>query len=209
MRFDANAGVTPQVLEQVLGHTDTPSHLPTFVAYNPLRCFVEVMAPDTYAGGDLVVTVLDRGAPVPLMRYRTGDSAQFVDPARIAAILGTRKAQSRTSVFPVIALHGRTKDRLPSGWHVDEFKDALYRRREIARQLTGAFRLSYQEGALHWDVQLARDSVADPAVMNTALGNVLSGTAAREVPKVASHRYHQFPHGQALDYERKFAYWRG
>jgi phenylacetate-CoA ligase len=199
----------PRILEQLLGRAGDSLPLPTFLAYNPLGTFVEVIAPDTHARGDLVVTVLDRVAPVPLMRYRTGDSAQFVDAAEVAGILGGGNASSKTSAFPMIALHGRTKDRLPSGWHVDEFKDALYRRREVARQLSGAFRLSYEEGALRWDVQLARDGVADPAEMSTRLRDALSSPADRALPTVVSHSYDRFPYGQTLDYERKFGYWRG
>jgi phenylacetate-CoA ligase len=198
----------PDVLERLLGRADALSSLPTFVAYNPLRCFVEVVAQDQYASGDLLVTVLDRGAPVPLMRYRTGDCAQFIDPARIAAALDAGDSPSKPSVFPVIAFHGRRKDRLPSGWHVDQFKDALYKRREIARQLTGAFRLSHPQEALHWDVQLARDSVANPAEMATTLRDALSCPGDREFPTVACHPYDRFPYGRTLDYERKFVYWQ-
>ena len=198
----------PRVLARLLGRPDAPSPLPTFFAYNPLHCFVEVVAPDSHASGDLVVTVLDRGAPVPLMRYRTGDCAQFVDPARIAGVLESGEFYSKSSVLPVIALHGRRKDHLPSGWHVDQFKDALYGRREIARQLTGAFRLSRQQEALQWDVQLARGSSADPAAMAAALRGTLACPADRTCPAIVGHPYDQFPHGRTLDYERKFVYWQ-
>nr|AEQ20394.1 coenzyme F390 synthetase [uncultured bacterium CSL11] len=197
----------PRTLERLLGN-GTRSALPTFLVYNPLHLFVEVISDRQNAAGDLVVTVLDRSAPVPLMRYRIGDRAQIVDPARIAAVLGDSRSSRQLSSFPMIALHGRSDDELPSGWHVDNFKDALYTRRELARHLTGAFRVSPREKALQWEVQLARDSTADPSETAIALGAALPPASGREIPRVVCYRYDQFEYGRTLDYERKFVYWQ-
>ncbi len=194
---------------QLLGLTVPSAPLPTFLAYNPLRTFVEIVAPDQHGTGDLLVTMLDRRAPIPLMRYKTGDRAQRIDPTKLAATLDAGNPSIKSSAFPIIALHGRAKDFLPSGWHVDNFKDALYQRRDVARQMSGAFRLSQRAEALHWEVQLTRDSEASPAEMASALRAGLPSLSGREPPTVACHPYDQFQYGRTLDYERKFVYWQG
>jgi phenylacetate-CoA ligase len=198
----------PSVLEHLLGPSDPLAPVPTFLAYNPLRSFVEIASPDRHGRGELLVTVLDASAPIPLIRYRTGDRVQAVDAARIAAVLDTTTSRIG-SVLPVIALHGRAKDRLPSGWHVDNFKDCLYRRRDIARQLTGAFRVSQRRETLHCDVQLASDSKANPVEVASALQADLPCRGGEAAPSVECFGFGTFPYGQTLDYERKFVYWAG
>lgn len=195
-------------LARLLGHDDddVSGPLPTILAFNPLRTFVEIHAPDRLGCGDLLVSVLDPTAVIPLMRYKTGDRAILLAPARVAGMLGA----GLRAPFPMIALHGRAKDIISPGWHVDVFKDALYRRHDLAKHLTGAFRLSRGGDVLQWELQLVRDSEADPAALAAALADQLP--VRPEDPsgiRIVCHPYRLFPYGQTLDYERKFVYWAG
>lgn len=192
-------------LVRLLGH-DNADVLPTFFVYNPLRTHVEIHSPDGKGCGDLIVSMLDMKAVIPLMRYKTGDRAALLDSARVADLLG---AGMRVPSLPMIALLGRAKDVISPAWHVDFFKDALYRRREIARHLTGAFRLSRSQGALRWELQLNKENMADPADMASALKAVVANRHGNESLEVACHAYALFPYGQTLDFERKFIYWPG
>lgn len=192
-------------LARLLGNDDAAGPLPTFLAFNPLRTFVEVNAPDRTGCGDLLVSVLDQTAVIPLMRYKTGDRATLIDPSRIAGMPGI----GRPAPFPVIALHGREKDLIAPGWHVDSFKDALYRRRDVARHLTGAFRVSRQQGGLQWELQLVRGCEADQEGIASALEALVPGRKGDDNLAVVCHAYHLFPYGQTLDFERKFSYWLG
>jgi phenylacetate-CoA ligase len=197
------------ILAELLGPASAGAPLPTFLAFNPLRSFVEVIAADSDGNGDLVVSVLDPTNPLPLMRYKTGDRAKLIDPERIQEI--GRKVQGglRGPSLPVIALHGRSKDYLPGGWHVDTFKDALYRQRHLARQVTGAFRLSQLQDELLWEVQLRQESDARPDALASSLRACVSLSDSQTQPKVICHQYDDFPYGRTLDYERKFVYWPG
>jgi len=194
-------------LTELLGHQFDPDSalapLPTFLAFNPLRTFVEINAPDEDGCGDLLVSMLGPTVAIPLMRYKTGDRATRIDPARLAAMAGIGKP----GPFPVIALQGRAKDVIAPGWHVDTFKDALYRRRDIARHLTGAFRLSRLDGGLQWELQLVRGCEADPGEIALALKDCLSGRQGGEKLAINCYPYALFPYGQTLDHERKFVYW--
>lgn len=195
-------------LTRLLGHKfehdGMADPLPTFLAFNPLRTFVEINAPDRDGWGDLLISMLAPTAAIPLLRYKTGDRAMLIDPARIAGIGDTGKA----GPFPVIALQGRAKDVIAPGWHVDTFKDALYRRRDVARHLTGAFRVSRLEGTLQWELQLVGGSQADPAEIASSLKACVPGRQGNDIA-IICYAYHRFPYGQTLDHERKFVYWTG
>lgn len=192
-------------LVRLLGREGVTGSLPTLMVFNPLRTYVEILDPDAHGCGDLVVSMLDPTTVVPLMRYKTGDRATLVDPARVTSVLG----DGRRMPFPVIALQGRAKDILAPGLHVDMFKDALYSRRELANELTGAFRLSHFETGIRWELQLIRESTADPAETAQALSEVFSEKHNGTRYSVLCYPYVLFPYGQSIDYERKFIYWPG
>jgi phenylacetate-CoA ligase len=202
---------SPQFLAELCGMQTLRVALPTFLSFNPLRTFVEVIAPDANGIGDLVVTVMDSKTPVPLIRYRTGDRASLIDHARLVKCMASHAVKSPRPKLPVIALHGRAKDVLPGGWHVDMFKEALYRQADIARCLSGAFRVSRCGDGLLFEVQLGRDIAADCAWVAASLNACLEGIAAGRAMQVSvkGFDYRDFPYGQTVDYERKFTYWTG
>jgi phenylacetate-CoA ligase len=202
---------SPQFLADLCGGHSTTAVLPTFLSFNPLRTFVEVIAPDANGVGDLVVTVMDIKTPIPLMRYRTGDRAALIDHARLAECMAGHGMQSAVPALPIIALHGRAKDSLSDGWHVDMFKDALYRQPDVARHLSGAFRISVRGDRLLWEVQLGRDALFDCASVESSLHTALEiARPGRDMlVSVTCFEYPNFPHGQSIDYERKFTYWAG
>lgn len=192
-------------LVRLLGH-DNAGVLPTFFVYNPLRTYVEVHSPDSRGCGDLIVSMLDAKAVIPLMRYKTGDRATLLDPTRVAGLLG---ADMQVPALPMVAILGRAKDVISPQWHVDFFKDVLYRRRDIARQLTGAFRLTRSQNAMRWELQLNRESKADSGNIASALMAEIGDRSGDGGIEVTCYTYQSFPYGQALDFERKFIYWEG
>lgn len=192
-------------LIRLLDQETVAGSLPTFLVFNPLRAFVEVHSPNPSGCGDLIVSMLDPTAVIPLMRYKTGDRATLLDPIRVAEVLRADKPPP----FPMIALQGRAKDAISTDWHVDNFKDALYRRRDVARNVTGAFRLSRSQEALRWELQLVRECKADHGEIASALKAAISDCQGKNKLEVVCHEFQHFPFGQTLDYERKFNYWLG
>jgi phenylacetate-CoA ligase len=189
----------------LLGHDEDTGSLPTFMVFNPLRTFVEILDPDHHGCGDLVVSMLDPTTVIPLMRYKTGDRATLLEPVRVAEVLGP----GRRMPFPVIALQGRAKDIVAPGLHVDVFKDALYRSRETARDLTGAFRLSRTRDGLRWELQLVRECTTNPAMVEALLKEGIPQRIGKDQVSVLCHPFKDFPYAMTLDYERKLAYWAG
>jgi phenylacetate-CoA ligase len=192
----------PELSKNLTGQDSAVSPAPTFMVFNPLRTFVEVIDPDEHGVGDLVVTVMDEKAPVPLMRYATGDRLQFIDRQRLAALAPVLPLPSA----PVVALHGRAKDRLPGGGHVDLFKEAIYSDPLIARHLSGAHHISLCGDRLLWEIQSVRDISIEESTVVERLQTLLSSKLLGTVVEVHALRYDQFPYGKTIDYERKFDY---
>jgi len=193
----------PGLSRKLTGVDRAVSPAPTFMVFNPLRTFVEVVKPDAHGIGELVVTVMDGQAPIPLMRYATGDRMQFIDRAVVES------TGLALPPFPIVALHGRDKDRLPEGGHVDLFKEALYRDPAIARSLTGAHFLQRVEEGWVWKVQQNAFGEASPSETSDRLSACLPTTLAEKMRlriEVAGRDAKDF--SNSLDYERKFLYLR-
>lgn len=197
----------PALLEKLTGLDSAVSQTLTFMVFNPLRTFVEVVNQDDQGIGDLIVTVMDESAPIPLMRYATGDRAQKLPKARLDAASSLLASGCRPLGTPLILLLGRGRDRLLGGIHVDHFKAALYGDPEIAKCVSGAHRIVQDEVGLRWEVQARRVFADDP----NSLSERLKSVAARMMPvhplTVQVKAYDQFPHELSIDYERKFVYW--
>lgn len=190
------------LLGNLFGEGLASSTLPTFLTYSPLRIYVEIVDQDNFGIGDLVITVLDSNATIPMIRYKTGDRAAKID---------FRALESNLSAFeltepklPIIALFGRAKDLLPNGDHVDHYKAAMYRSAEIADCLAGAFRLTLADQCVKWDVQLTKNFDGDSEAIEASLFAAADGESRDLIVNCFS--YEKFPHGQTIDYERKFVY---
>ena len=196
----------PALSKKLTGTDCAVAPAPTFFVFNPLRTFVEVINPDAQGVGDLVVTVMDKTAPVPLMRYSTGDRMQFISSATLRAAAADVPGGLALPSLPVIALHGRASDRLPDGGHIDLFKAALYRHPEIARHLSGAHRISIEPDAMRWEVQAVRDTPANLYELASSLLRALPPRSGHPL-NVLCMPYDDFSYSKTIDYERKFVYW--
>lgn len=197
----------PQLRERLLGPTSASMPVPTFMVYSPLRTSVEILYADDDGNGDLVVTLLDPIVPLPLLRYQTGDRARFVSPTQLKQLAEAIAPGFLPPALPLIALHGRSKDQLPGGGHVDTFKEALYGSPAIARQLSGAHRISGAANELGWQVQAARGAERNLPELASRLGQEIASRLPGTQLTVTCMAYDEFPHGKTIDYERKFVYW--
>ncbi|MBA3033090.1 MAG: hypothetical protein KKF85_07800 [Gammaproteobacteria bacterium] len=196
----------PALLEKLTGVDPAVSPAPTFLVYNPLRTFIEVINPDAHGVGDLVVTVMDKAAPIPLMRYKTGDRMQLIAPATLSEVAAAVPGGLALPTLPLISLHGRATDQLPGGGHVDLFKEALYRNPAMACHLSGAHRISIESDGIRWEVQAVSDTTADLADLANSLQLDLTPRFCSTL-QVICHAYVDFPYSKTIDYERKFLYW--
>ena len=186
--------------------------LPSWFCFNPLRSYVEIVEPGPDGVGDLVITMLDREAPVPMIRYRTGDRARWLTEEDREPLQDAEREALAAVPFPMLAMLGRARDQVDSHWHVDQFKALLYRRPALADQLSGAFRVLPIADGLRLDVQLAQCASRPPEAVGADLAELIAESAARRAvpaPELCCFAYAEFPHGMGLDYERKFRYFPG
>ena len=198
----------PELLQPALGRWPgrTP---PLLFVYDPLRLFVEIHEPDAEGFGALTLSTLEPSLVLPLLRYRTGDRAKVIDRTALvdalqAAALGTHALPP----LPMIAVAGRTDDRLPDGRTLLDVKDALYRDPELADQLSGAFRIEPGEAqaGCHIHVQAAADWAGDEAELRAQVGTHLPKSQSAQADVINVWRHATFPFARRLDYERKLDY---
>ena len=196
-------------LRRAAHRADRDAVLASYFCFNPLRCFVEIVSTDAQGVGDLVVTMLDQESPVPMIRYRTGDRARWLVDEDLSVLTDRGREAIGRLPFPIVAMLGREHDQIGADWHVDHFKAMLYRDRDIAGQLSGAFRVEEERGELGWNVQLRRGAQRAREEVEAALIALVGAMAERRgfrKPRVCCFEYADFPHGMGLDYERKFRY---
>ena len=183
---------------------DTPGACPEIMQYHPEHVYAETVADET-GSPELVVSMLDPALKIPLMRYNTGDVVQMMGHDDLRQILQDFGQTALLPAFnlPVAFVWGRKQwVATPGGSRIspDEVKEALYREFDIARDLTGNFRLS-QEGLL---IQLKQGAQA-PSDARDRLSVHLQHYIGAQVD-VTLVPYDQFPHGLEHSYDKKNRY---
>lgn len=205
IRLRRQAHANPVFFEALFGMDPATSVLPMLFVYNPLRTHVESVGTNASGYGDLTISMTDPEAPLPLLRYQTGDIARILSPQdidRACEIAGLQLPGKMP--LPIIAMQGRAKDCLPDGTHAGQYKDALYVHQDIAMKLTGAFRLEFADGKILVHVQL-RPGFEGNEDLRSRLAVEFPGNV--DPNQVRVWNYLQFPYGMTLDYERKFTYY--
>jgi len=205
IRLRRLAHTRPDFFEALFGLTPKAAPLPVIFVYNPLRSHVEILDANEDGYGQLTITMTDSQAPLPLIRYQTGDCARLLSQAHIDNACRQTGIEFKERLnLPVIALKGRNKDELPDGTHIGQYKDALYAHHDIAIKLTGAFRVEYENNSPLVHIQLRRGYDIGNGEIQQRLAAAFPGSISPE--KLTFWIYEQFPYGMTIDYERKFTY---
>ena len=197
----------PALFHSLFGLNPDNDPMPMLFAYNPLRSHVETLNTDGNHFGELTISMTDTEAPLPLLRYQTGDIARLLTHDRIDTALtacGCAPLNQPRAAFPLIAITGRDKEELPDGFNVNRFKDGLYADPHLADDISGAFRIEYDDHKIHLHIQ-ARRGARLPAEARERFARNLPGALSPE--QITLHDFDSFPFGMNLDYERKFTYY--
>jgi phenylacetate-coenzyme A ligase PaaK-like adenylate-forming protein len=162
--------------------------------------------------GELCVTALDSRRIIPLVRYRTGDEVRLFSPLEVKKIFieaGLSESMNRFRGLPVVAVRGRApRLTLSSGERisVNEIKETMFRDHEIARCVSGNFRLEQagpgQETRLL--IQLS-EWYGKPGHMGKRVREKLREFLPRAI-SVSCFPFRDFPYGFGHDFERKNRY---
>lgn len=183
-----------------------PEETPMLYTYSPSQILVECLPAPIVSQdyGQLTITPLAQDAPLPLVRYQTGDLARVYEPDVLTRkLLEIGMTPSGAWTTPLLALRGRESEEV-CGTTISAIKDRLYRTPALADALTGAFRLETKHGQARLHVQL-RPRQGRTSELERLARAELSGVAT-PMADITLWPYAQFPFGMTLDYERKFRY---
>ncbi|MGE5279204.1 MAG: hypothetical protein ACM3L6_00480 [Deltaproteobacteria bacterium] len=182
--------------------------LPALFHYDPLRIFVEEF--ETADGpAQLVLTNLQEGTNIPLVRYNIKDEGLILSFRRIKEVLGAAGLESYLPdlQLPVVAVWGRDKLSLPlpkGTLRPERMREILYADPAVASCVTGNFRISAaKSGGLRLEVQAKERCDGLPSLEQHVRDAVLRHLPGAEI---ILYPYRDFPYGMTLDYERKFRY---
>jgi phenylacetate-CoA ligase len=137
----------PALLAQVL---DGAPFAPELLQYYPDQYYLET--PELDGRRSLVATTLDPERLLPLVRYRSGDWAEVLPGGALAERLARagHPELAPASRLPVLAVYGRGTSLEARGRRVypEQIKSALFEDRELARLVTGRFRLELADRPL-------------------------------------------------------------
>ena len=177
--------------------------VPNLFSYDPRRIFVEFDD-----DGRLILTTLDPGLKIPLVRYATGDRGRCVRlPAELHPKLEAAGiAVAEVESVPLVAIHGRGDHALAGTIPVypEAVKEGIYHDHDLAALTTANFRLIPGPERVRVRIQLSPGIKPDGDMeqkFSGAIGHYVSSPV-----EVACEAYERFGNGMALDYERKFPY---
>lgn len=183
---------------------DTP-FVPVVTQYLPHRYYIET--PEDKDGQPrLIVTTLDPGRRLPLVRYTTGDWARVLSHAEVSAALKRAGHAPPQSPLPFIAMWGRGRSLRAGGKDVypEQIKEAIYADAVLAHATTGDFRMKTAGGGLSLRVQLSPGTKASASLAKHFESRVARTVGVRT--HVTAVNYGDFSEGLDVGYQRKFRY---
>lgn len=179
------------------------TNVPMLFTYDPGRIFVEVDDDRR-----LIVTTLSPDCHVPLIRYATGDEAEWLTGNAGVAAAAEAAGLGRNALadVPVLCVGGRGQYALAGDARVypEQVKEGLYRDPALAGLTTANFRLASGPESARLRIQLSPGVAAEPSLAGRYAA-AISAYAAAPLD-VTCEPYESFDGGMALDYERKFDY---
>jgi len=206
-----NAYKDSNFLKALLGK-ETPI-CPLFFTYNPLTVFVEEH------NGQLLFTDLNKHAQLPIIRYATGDKGSVIPFHKVKKVLTDFGVKGNLSdqMFNLVALQSRSHFIEINSCRIypDAIKDIFYFDHEMAKVITGYFKMRKVNSKLFIDFQLRKGTHLTQEISNrfiTTIEKHLSACGAiSHNPNgsnfdISLYNYNDFPYAMELDYGRKFSY---
>ena len=181
---------------------------PLVMQYFPQQTYIETV-PDQKGSLELVVSTIGEDLKIPLIRYKTGDVVRTLSYTAMKNILKDLGQESLLPEFhlPFGIIWGKNLSIDPEkGERIspNEVKEAIYQNFDIARRITGNFRLSKDNSSATVLVQLRNGFDVLPDMAET-LSDYLKNYVKVRI-KFNILPYNRFPYGMEHDYEKKNQY---
>lgn len=181
---------------------------PEILQYDPRTTYVEIV-PGEDGHGELAISTIERNRKLPLLRYRTGDRGRTMTHPEFATLVQAHGCGHLVPPWPlpVAVIWGRQREvELPSGTRLGDLtvKEALYASNDLARQLTGRFRVSAGDDTAQVAVQL-RPSVSADTFRAAPLAEAIAERSPCPV-EVRPFEHDDYPYGRMYDFQTKTRY---
>jgi phenylacetate-CoA ligase len=206
VRLRQLASSDTRLCQALFGSIDT---VPMIGHYDPRRWFIELTPTQELGagGGAFVFTSVDLDAPMPLVRYRTGDCGFILPYSHVSRILRALKYDAYVPklTHPLLAVAGRTDQSLTVAGktiRMEFLRAVLYSDRTLALATTGQFQATTRGRRLHLRIQL--QAASEPG-RRDAIQAQFSKLFNRHIPAVVrAVPYFDYRDALSVDYERKF-----
>ena len=180
--------------------------LPMIFQYNPLKIYVEEVKTSAYP--HLVLTRLDKKTILPLIRYDTQDEGKIIHYNKLKETLESRNYQEYLPhlKLPLVIIWGREKITTCDGKNIrpEIIKELLYDNIEVAKNISGYFRMALDKNQLKIEIQLKEGKT-----ISRETEKQIKEKLSKNIPttlEIVIYPYREFPYGLGLSYERKFEY---
>ncbi len=173
--------------------------VPELTYFDPKRIFVEIINQDKNNFGEIVISILNQEAKIPLFRYNSKDIGKMLDLNKINKIIKPELA------LPILAIYGRKKSfEKKNNISIADIKQALYKDYEIAKNITGYFKLknNYKKIELQLKPYKNLNQKQISKIKQIIQENIRELT--NQKINIEIYDYSNFPYAMSLDYERKF-----
>lgn len=176
---------------------------PILFHYFPHRTYMECI------NEELVFSMLSRNLKIPLIRYNSKDWGKLFSYQQMEKILtkyGVVKFLPDIKL-PFVAVYGRKGDYINYKNHkiyTQIIKQSIFEDIQVAKSVTGYFRLNNDNNKTPIELQLNRDIELTPNLENK-IDFFINKYLPVKLP-VKIYPYISFPYSMELDYERKFKF---
>jgi phenylacetate-CoA ligase len=169
---------------------------PMLFTYYPTHTYLEETS-----GGEIIITMLSP-AKIPIIRYNSKDCGKIISYRQLKEILKkfNREDLLPRLKLPLIAIKTRANSEIGdiSG---DKIRDFIFSNPQIARELTGFFKIKSNKTSTQVKLQLKKNGFWQKEYEDIIKSNF---TAIKIIIKAVP--YYDFPEALTLDYNKKFKY---
>jgi len=174
-----------------------------FFHYYPFRTYIESI--DTTEGKELLFSIPDKNALLPIFRYSTGDSGYLISYRKLYEILKNDYPNLIPDLkLPLGLMCGRIKNRYSTKEGVvslEDIKEGLYTDFEVAENITGLVQIKNEDHKVILNIQLKRDKTNNKNLEKKIISAVHIYLSSEVDVKI--FEYYNLPGGTELNYEQK------
>lgn len=163
---------------------------PELMYFMSEKIHIEIINPDKFGVGDIVLSHLDTKLKTILIRYNTKDKGKFIDTPELEGEIGAKASLP----FPIVAIFGRENSSAMDTVTPEAIKEIIFSNPIFASQITGHFIIIKTGDVNGVKIQMKKGAADVPAPNIPGVETVCI-------------KYSDFPKDVELNYENKWKHY--